>query len=229
MVKLDIKWRTDSEETTEGDVAIVTDVLRASTTIITAFSLGAREVLPFQSVEEARAHGQGLVLIGERDREKPDGFDFSNAPSKLDGSLAGKTIAFSSTNFPKALMAAEKSPQVLIGALVNVSAACETAYRLALEDGLDVCLMLAGQSIEPHATEEVVFAGLCGERLEGRCRLTASAREAVAHIRESGTDIRIGKHAKELILHGLSDDVEFANRKDIFNIAPAFRNGRITP
>ena len=47
----------------EGGIAVVIDVLRASTTIITALAHGARRVRPVLTVDEARARGAGLVQL----------------------------------------------------------------------------------------------------------------------------------------------------------------------
>lgn len=229
-MRLDLKWRTEGEETSEHEIAVVADVLRASTTIITALSLGATEITPFGRIEAAVEHGRGknAVLIGQCGLGKPDGFDFGNSPSSLDGSIRGKTISFTSTNFPKALAAAKKSPHILIGALVNATAVCEKAYGIAASSGLDICLMLAGQKIEPRATEELIFAGICGERLKGRCDLTRRMLDATDHIRKHGEDILQVKHAIELFENGFAEDVGFANRRDMTTVVPCFKNGRIS-
>jgi len=228
-VKVDLKWAFDREETSERDVAIVADILRASTTIITAFSLGAREIIPFKKIEDARKFSRqyGALLMGERNRLKPEGFDFGNTPLELNKSISGRAIAFTSTNFPTALFAATSSPHVLIGSIINASAVCDKAYVLALEGGLNICLMLAGREDEPHVEEDLAFAGICGEYLTGRCKLSEKMVQATEYAIQNSSDIHKGRHAIELCEAGFREDVEFANQKDRFNIVPAFKNGRI--
>ena len=64
---------------------VVIDVLRASTTIITALAHGAKEILPFSTVDEARKEmkrysEENVLLCGERGGEKILGFDLGNSP-----------------------------------------------------------------------------------------------------------------------------------------------------
>ncbi|HLW51636.1 MAG TPA: 2-phosphosulfolactate phosphatase [Candidatus Angelobacter sp.] len=70
----------------QADYAIVAvDVIRASTTVVTAATLG-RKCFPVTSVEEAlqkRAELPDCLLAGEVAGIKPDGFDLNNSPSHL--------------------------------------------------------------------------------------------------------------------------------------------------
>ena len=86
-----------------GGVAVVIDVLRASTTIITALANGAAQVLPCGDVETARSLAAedetGNTLTGgERGGVKIEGFDLDNSPASYSRErVAGKTIAFYGT------------------------------------------------------------------------------------------------------------------------------------
>lgn len=68
------------------DYAVVAvDVIRASTTVVTAAASG-RKCFPVTSVEEAlqkRAELPGCLLAGEVAGIKPDGFDLNNSPAHL--------------------------------------------------------------------------------------------------------------------------------------------------
>lgn len=69
-----------------NDYAIVAiDVIRASTTVVTAAAMG-RKCFPVTSVEEAlqkRAESPDFLLAGEVAGIKPDGFDLNNSPAHL--------------------------------------------------------------------------------------------------------------------------------------------------
>lgn len=65
-------------------IPVVIDVLRASSTIITALDLGIKEIIPCKSKEEAfKLKEEGYLLIGEKDGVKIDGFDIGNSPTRL--------------------------------------------------------------------------------------------------------------------------------------------------
>ena len=63
-----------------GDLVIVIDVVRATTSIITAISNDAKTVIPVQTVKEAmqlRRKHPDYLLAGEREGVKPKGFDLT--------------------------------------------------------------------------------------------------------------------------------------------------------
>jgi|HubBroStandDraft_6_1064221.scaffolds.fasta_scaffold25232_4 2-phosphosulfolactate phosphatase len=129
-----------------GGVAVVIDVLRASTTIIVALANGAARVLPCGHVETARRLAAedttGNTLTGgERGGVKIEGFDLDNSPSSYSRErVAGKTIAFTTTNGTAALLKTEGAVRVLIGTFVNRKAVVETLRA----DGRPVHLICAG-------------------------------------------------------------------------------------
>src|SRR5947208_15883887 len=66
-------------------VAVVIDVLRATTTIVYAFAAGCTAVCPCAEVEEARDLAAGIrvgrvLLGGERGGRPLPGFDLGNSP-----------------------------------------------------------------------------------------------------------------------------------------------------
>src|SRR5437773_6820036 len=88
-----------------GDLAgrgvVVIDVLRATTTIVTALANGAKAVVPAASSEEAvrltaKLEKDGILLAGERKSLKIEGFQLGNSPREMTPEVvAGKTIFFS--------------------------------------------------------------------------------------------------------------------------------------
>jgi 2-phosphosulfolactate phosphatase len=214
-------------------VAIVVDVLRACTNLITAFSMGAKRCRVTADVSEARklARTMDAILMGERHNQKIDGFDYGNSPVQLEQRKIGNsTIIFTSTNFPGALAAASEASNVLLGTLVNLSAVCEKAVNLAINTDADITLMLAGEPSESHAAEDYYFAGRAAHILSGSCSLDSPAQQALtAACGRSPEDIMsLSLHAQELANQGYDKDVEFAMAVDRFDIVPTFRNGWIT-
>lgn len=129
-----------------GGVAVVIDVLRASTTIVVALANGAARVAPCGDTETARRLAAedttgNTLLGGERGGVKIEGFDLDNSPASYSRDrVAGKTIVFTTTNGTAALLKTDGAARVLIGALVNRQAVVETLHA----DGRPVHLICAG-------------------------------------------------------------------------------------
>ena len=67
-----------SSDILSGSCSVVIDVLRATTTIVTALGNQASSIIPVVTVEQARLTAQRAqgMLGGERDCIKLEGFDF---------------------------------------------------------------------------------------------------------------------------------------------------------
>ena len=88
---------------TAGGIAVVIDVLRASTTMITAVANGAARVIPVADVAEARRiaaeAGPTALLGGERGGVRIAGFDLGNSPLEYRrAGVAGRTLVITTTN-----------------------------------------------------------------------------------------------------------------------------------
>ncbi|MDO9027030.1 MAG: 2-phosphosulfolactate phosphatase, partial [bacterium] len=73
------------EQGLAGKMVVVIDVLRASTSMVAALEAGAKEIIPLASIEEATRLAETMgreivVLCGERDGNKINGFDLGNSP-----------------------------------------------------------------------------------------------------------------------------------------------------
>lgn len=145
-----------------GVTALVVDVLRASTTIITALANGAVAVVPVADPDEARRRaGPRVVVAGERGGETVEGFDAGNSPVDFaQRPIEGRTIVFTTSNGTRALIGARPAAAIGIAALTNASAAAQWA---AMRGG-DVTVVCAGDRGRT-SLEDTVCAGLIVERL----------------------------------------------------------------
>jgi 2-phosphosulfolactate phosphatase len=151
-----------------GGIAVVIDVLRASTTIVTALAHGAAGVRPVLTVEAARAlaagfasvSGSSVLLGGERGGLRIDGFDLGNSPLEYSRArVAGRRIVITTTNGTAALDACTAASEVLIGAIVNRAAVAARALDLARSRGnADIHLVCAGTDGEV-TEEDLLTAG----------------------------------------------------------------------
>jgi 2-phosphosulfolactate phosphatase len=150
-------------------VCVVFDVLRATSSIVTALGNGAAAVVPVEDIPEAlalRKRAAEVLLAGERDglriqSELTGGvaFDLGNSPREFTREkVAGKTIAMTTTNGTRALRACAGAQRVLIGSLLNLGAVAD--YLSASEpEGL---LLVCSGTFEEAAYEDVLGAGaLC--------------------------------------------------------------------
>jgi 2-phosphosulfolactate phosphatase len=65
-------------------IPVVVDVLRASSTIVTALANGVTEIIPVNSRKEAfKLKKRGYLIAGEQNGIKLDGFDIGNSPTEL--------------------------------------------------------------------------------------------------------------------------------------------------
>ena len=124
-------------EQLRGRVAVVIDVLRATTTIIHALARGAECVIPCLEVEAARQAAQKIgssaLLGGERGGMRIDGFDFGNSPTEyVSEKISGRTIVFSTTNGTRAMLHCRQAAKILLGAFVNRAAVAQAVSSAAL-------------------------------------------------------------------------------------------------
>jgi len=210
----------------QGGVAVVIDILRASSTIISALSAGASAVIPVGDVDDAQRVIQqftvGTALLGgERGGMKIPGFDLGNSPAEyLADSIRGKTIVFTTTNGTKALLRSKQAHRVFVGAFANIGA----LVRVLEQEKAPIHLICAGSDGQV-TREDVLFAGEVVRRLTGDLELTDAARVAVDVASMSTpetilTALQESLGGANLGALSLDADIDFAAKIDRFDIVP---------
>lgn len=148
-----------------GRVAVIVDILRATSSIVTALANGVTHVFAVSELAECQALGRqhGCLTAAERNGVQAEGFDLGNSPfGYLDGKLAtrGRAVAISTTNGTQALRRSLAADAVVIGAFLNLQAVADFARRQQ-KDVLVVCAGWKGQ----FCLEDTVFGGALAERL----------------------------------------------------------------
>ena len=211
-----------------GGIAVVVDILRATTTITHALANGADCVIPCGTVEQALDIRNDLpagtcLLGGERSGVRIDGFDLSNSPADYEpNTVRDRSIGFTKTNGTRALLRAEKADEVLIGAFVNLSAVVD---RLCCSR-LPVHIVCAGTNGQITG-EDILFAGaLVQQLLESsaeRFQAEDSAQMAISHWRQESADdalemleaaLRRSRGGRNLIELGYDHDIATAAKTD---------------
>lgn len=213
-------------ERVSGATVLIVDVLRASTTIITALAHGALGVVPVAEPDDARRRAaDGILVAGERRGEKVDGFDLGNSPVEFAVTpLAGRTVVFTTSNGTRALLASRGAAAIAIAALVNVSAAADWAAS----EARDTTVVCAGDW-GAVSLEDCVCAGLLVERLAARvpgAQLTSPAadarRAAAPYARDIGRLATDAKSARRLTNAGHGSDVRACLVLDTTSLVPVY-------
>ncbi len=151
---------------------VVFDILRATTSIVTALANGAEAIIPVAEITEAlalRRHQPELLLAGEREGLRIGAnltggidFDFGNSPREFTAArVKGRRIAITTTNGTRALRACAGARTVLVGSFLNMAA---TAALLEKEKPAHLILVCSGTFDEPAFEDLLAAGGLC-ERL----------------------------------------------------------------
>ena len=236
MPKLDICFSPDLLPLYDlrGQVAVMVDILRASSTIVTALGEGVTHVFPVASLEECTAYGQqhGCLTAAERDGLPAAGFDLGNSPfGFLDASqpVRGRALSISTTNGTAALRRALAAEAVVVGAFLNLAAVA----HFARQKGRDVLVVCAGWKGQ-FCLEDTVFGGALAERLAPDFDVDSSdATMAARHLWQQGkADLPAyllqSAHVRRLNSLEATQDFEFCMRVDAYaGVLPLWQHDRL--
>jgi 2-phosphosulfolactate phosphatase len=224
-----------------GCACVVFDILRATSTFVTALHHGAAGIIPVGEIEAAlalRRKDPSLLLAGERDgvriRAAQTGgtdFDFGNSPREFTrAKIAGRTIVSTTTNGTRALQACAGADRVLAGAFLNLSATANFLYR---KNPGKVLLICAGTG-DDVADEDVLAAGALIENIQhspsniqhpeiggGNVNLDSASSTALEKYLSAKADLlaamgRARNGKRLLAMPELHDDVAFCAQRDVF-------------
>lgn len=218
-----------------GKTTIIIDVLRATTTIVTALSNGAKEVIPVSSVEFAMKvsgnfFGGQTLLSGERNTRKIEGFNLGNSPLEYSKeAIYGKSIVLFTTNGSKAIVKAKFSEHLIICAFTNLNAVVSHCAQL----NKDIEIVCAGKG-GGFCMEDSLCAGrLITELMELKqdVKLTDSSKASVTLNKIYGKNIVKtlieSEHGQLLTENGFSEDIRFCSKIGISEAIPLFAGGSI--
>ncbi|HDR68343.1 MAG TPA: 2-phosphosulfolactate phosphatase [Bacteroidaceae bacterium] len=209
-------------------IVVVTDVLRASSAIVTAFMNGVEKIIPVGTLEEAMAYKQkGFMVAAERDGIVRDFADFGNSPFNFTTErVKGKQIVYSTTNGTNAIHLASSGKQVLIGAYLNLGALAD--YIISKD--CDLLVLCAGWK-NKFNLEDTLLAGALAEKvLADRnfytiCDATLGAVDLYDMAKDNMMDY-IEKVAQRhrLKKNNLDDVIAYCHTFDLTNLIPVLEN-----
>ncbi len=214
-------------------VCVVFDVLRATTSMVTALANGAREIIPVCEIAEAVALRQArpdLLLAGERNGVRilrtqtgSVDFDLGNSPREFTRErVAGRSLAMTTTNGTRALHACRGARHVLVGSFLNLGVI--TGW-LASERTTNLLVVCSGTH-EEAAYEDVLGAGALCDAVWSQfaaSHVADSAQMARETYLRGSTDlltaVTAANNARRLLaLPELRDDVAVCLQRDSANV-----------
>jgi 2-phosphosulfolactate phosphatase len=204
-----------------ADVAIVIDVLRATSTVTQALASGYERVLCVESIGHAQTlRASGRVLAGERSCMKPEGFDHGNSPAEALAPAGCELVLATTNGTPAVTNAREHAGSVLLACLLNLDATVCAVLELIAAGKLDVLLVCAGTN-GMVSIEDAYVAGLISRRLPGSRTDAAMMAEGVARAFRTPLEaLRAGTAARALEAAGLDDDIAFCAQESLLDIVP---------
>jgi len=212
---------------------VAVDVLRASSSIITAVHHGARQIIPVATVSDAMRLAKSMfadntILCGERGGKLIDGFDIDNSPANYRTEVVrGQTLFFTSTNGSAAILKTKHAKTAYIGGFVNINAVVEL-----LKSGDEAVILCAGEG-NRFAMEDALCAGMMVSMLtENQSGATlddgAVAAKALYDRNQNNmmSAVRSSNHALILEKDGFGADVNFCATTDVYREVPVF-NGTV--
>jgi 2-phosphosulfolactate phosphatase len=197
-------------------VAIVVDVMRATSTIAQALASGYRRVLCCREIEDARALreelGNEAVVGGERKGVPIEGFDLGASPRDYLEPRAETAILTTTNGTRTILAAAENAELVLLGSLLNLDAVVAAAGA-PREDITVVCAGYEGA----FAIDDAYCAGRIVELLDGERTDAAVASAALARAYPNAWE---GVNARTYGPPGLEDDLRWCTQENTLSVVP---------
>ena len=223
-------------------VCVVFDVLRATSSMLTALANGASSIIPVLEISHAlelRGARPGVVLAGERDGVRILGaqtggvdFDLGNSPREFTPeAVAGREIIIPTTNGTRALHACRGARRILPGGFLNLRALAKAVEE---DPGARLLVICAG-TFEEAAYEDTLAAGALCCQVWKRFEHGPIADSAqIARQIYLGADGDLGKamqysrNARRLLSNpALSQDVAFCLRTDCLDLVAELHGGGV--
>ncbi|WP_040229208.1 2-phosphosulfolactate phosphatase [Bhargavaea cecembensis] len=238
--ELDVRLILKKEELDEGrvdetNVAVVLDVLLATTTIAACLEAGAAEVIPCMDGEDARGRSAGTengCLAGEYMGKTIDGF-LDPLPGQLSEQVEGRPVFLATTNGTVAIKKASDAKKVWMASLLNGRAVAEKVF--AEYEGETILVICSGSG-GGFSLEDFFGAGLFISELlrlagNGGQNLPDSAAGAVlfyeayrGNAEKVFSRSAVGKGMAGI---GLQDELRFAAREGVLAAAPYLSDGKV--
>jgi len=215
-------------------IAVVIDVLRATSVITTALNNKAQCVIPMKTVEEAQnlyaaSDASKTLRGGERNALKIEGFDLSNSPLEYQQQvIEGKTIIITTTNGTNAIENVKGAKEVVLACFRNAQAVVD----YVAQSGKDVAIVCAGTEGR-FSLDDGLCAGMLIELLRQQTAVETDDLGLLVtqYYNQNKTNL-LGAlsncyHLKRLFTLGFYDDIRFCLETSCVTTIPEVKEGKI--
>jgi len=220
----------------DDKIVVIIDVLRATSTIITALANGCESVIPAADKEEAlrlRVNEPGSLLGGEINARIIEGFDLGNSPLEYTPEkVGGRRIILTTTNGTKAIRAAAGARLAFMAAFLNIESVAHTILRYLekypeIKGIVILCAGTGGRFDLP----DILCAGMLIDTLGQEIILNDLGYAAQMLYNNSKDDLTVviknSEHGKFLLAGGFEKDVIDCSAVNILPIVPVLSSGEI--
>lgn len=219
----------------EDKLVIVIDVLRATSTMVTALANGCQAILPVLTPEEAlakRLETPGALLGGERGAVLIDGFDLGNSPYDYAPEMVGgKRVIMTTTNGTRAIRAASEAKAVLMASFLNLESIVREIYRLKRRALIEGIVVFCAGTEERFDLPDTLCAGMLIDALGEDVQLNdlGEASRMLYQLSKPNLlkTIKQSDHGKLLLKLGFEKDVVYCSTANILPIVPVLVNGEV--
>ncbi len=215
----------------DHNIVVIVDILRATSTICAAIHNGVKSIIPVATVEDARAmKQQGYMVASERDGYVLDFADFGNSPFNFTPEIvAGKEIAYSTTNGTRCIHLASHSKAVVIGSFLNIS----VLTNWLIQQNAPILIFCASWK-DRFSLEDTVYAGALAERLMNSGKFETICDGVTASIdlwslakNDLFAYIQKAAQKSRLASKGLDDCIEYCLTDDLCPVIPIFQDEKL--
>jgi 2-phosphosulfolactate phosphatase len=213
------------------ECAIVVDILRATTTIVTALAAGAEAVEVFADLDKLKArsdeHPDQLCLrAAERGGAAVSGFDLGNSPLDYTAAVVNqKRIFMSTTNGTRAFQRVQAAPTVIAAAMLNLSAVVDYVSKTNPAE-----VWIVGSGWEgSYSLEDTACAGAIAHEIKtalgDRCEWGNDESIAAVCLYQQWRDrlealFREASHGKRLLRLDRDQDIAYCAKIDTVKVVP---------
>lgn len=196
---------------TEDYAVVAIDVIRATTSAITAVASGRRciTVPSLEAMQMVAARLDNPLLVGELGGDMPDGFDMNNSPVELlERRDAERPVLLLSTSGTRLIHEARNSSHTLLACFRN----CEATARYLVSGKFQrVAVIGAGSRGEFREEDQMCCAWIAGALMHEGWEPANSGTQAFADLwRGAEPDAcRVSNSAKYLLRSGQEKDLDF--------------------
>ncbi len=212
-------------------IAVVVDILRATTSMCAALEYGVASIIPVAGADIAREYKKrGFLVACERDGHVLDFADIGNSPSEfLKSELVNKDIVFSTTNGTRTIERAVDADCLVIGSFLNITALSDWLVR---QNKNVVILCAAWKNL--FNLEDAVFAGALSKKMISagkfitHCDSAKAAMDLWQAARHDLPQYLSKSSHRNRLRHLVSEwDYHYTLRPDSSAIIPVLKDGKL--